>query len=267
MNEKKRNFLLAGLIMSILCALPFGFGYAKDNLQRVEMRKAFIYEANAKEQRKKELKDNKLEKEKEDEKAEIIKLEAKKELRKIKKIKDNKKKQIDKEKKYKKKEQAKKAEKKIKAQIEECKKSGNSITCHSEDELLKDNKEFQKYLKSEKEKSLKKANKKTNKKTNKKVNKKVIYQKNGNPQISNGKSKVTKKGKTKEHTIDDLYTGVTYATPEEEAKMLGMSVKEMKRLEKLAEKGDKDAMKRLFGTATDPGVDESDDAILDIEWE
>ena len=262
MNDKKRNILVTGIIAIILCGLPFGFNYAKNNLKKAEIKKASIYEANAKEQQKKELNDKKLEKEKEEKNAEIIKSEARRELRKNKKIEKKKKNKKEKENKIKKKEQAKKADRIIKAQIEECKKPDNGITCHSENELLKDNKEFQKYLKSEKEKSIKKKPK-----SGKKPKKKIIYQKNGNPKISRGKSKVVKKNKGRELTIDDLYTGVIYATPEEDAKMLGMTVKEMQKLEKLAEKGDKKAMERLYGTATDAGVDESDDTILDIEWE
>lgn len=262
MNNKKQSILLTGIITIILCGLPFGFNYAKNNLKRAEMRKAFIYETNAKEQQKKELNDERREKEKEEKNAEIIKSEARRELRKNKKIEKKKKNKKEKENKIKKKEQAKKADRIIKAQIKECKKSGNSITCHSENELLKDNKEFQNYLKSEKEKSSKKKSK-----SDKKSKKKIIYQKNGNPKISRGKSKVVKKNRPKDRTMDELYTGVRYATPEEEAEMLGISVKEMKKLEKLAEKGDKEAMKKLYGTATAPDIDEDDDTILDIEWE
>ena len=53
MDDKKQNILLTGIIAIILCGLPFGFNYAKNNLKRAEMRKAFIYETNAKEQQKK----------------------------------------------------------------------------------------------------------------------------------------------------------------------------------------------------------------------
>lgn len=243
MYDKKQKALVISLVALCAIALPTSYAFSRHSADKIKQNKIAQEEQVRAEQEEKEKIAAEEQAKKEAELDKKIKLEAKENYKKHKKEAEQKEKLEAKAKEEKKKERIKKLEKEKEVQDKEAKELSTNTYSEATGTNINLDKEF-------KEAKVVKPDKKD--KTKKTV------QKQNDAKVKDGKSKTVKKENKKDD--DDLswafekgsvLDGDIFVSDEENAKDLGMTVKEYKETKKKAEAGDKKAFAKIYGTDED----------------
>lgn len=245
MYDKKQKALVISLVALCAIALPTSYAFSRHSADKIKQNKIAQEEQVRAEQEEKEKIAAEEQAKKEAELDKKIKLEAKENYKKHKKEAEQKEKLEAKAKEEKKKERIKKLEKEKEVQDKEAK----ELSTNTYSEATGTNINLDKEFKEAKAKVVK---------PNKKDKTKKTVQKQNDAKVKDGKSKTVKKENNKDD--DDLswlfekgsvLDGDIFVSDEENAKDLGMTVKEYKETKKKAKAGDKKAFEKIYGTDED----------------